>query len=290
MSALSKTFVAILVVLSLLLSSAVIVWVNQTEAYKGKVEIANQALEAKEKSRSQASDDAAVAKLAHGVAINSFTNQIAAVNTELANRDQEISKREVQIAELSSQAKQMFISFTSTGEALKASEAQKKLQQDQLAEVRGMMDKLVKERADLNVALSDTTNRLDVITREWRFMKEQLTEAQSSSDRLMGQVKDMGGNPATQTQATGLKQGAPAINGVVRAVRTLDDNRQWATISVGSADSVQQGMEFKVIDRKSGSFLGLITIQNVQANESVGVLTGPKISDVQAGAEVRTQL
>ena len=290
MSALSKTFVAILVVLSLLLSSAVIVWVNQTEAYKGKVAVANQALERETKGRLQASNDADAARQAHQDAIKSFNSQIETVQTELKNREQEISKREVQIADLSAQAKQQLISLTSTGEALKASEAQKKLQQDQLAEVRGMMDKLVKERADLNVALSDTTNKLDVITREWRFMKEQLTESQSSSDRLMGQVKDLGGNPATQAQATGLKQGAPAINGVVRAVRTLDDNRQWATISVGSADSVQQGMEFKVIDRKSGSFLGVITIQNVQANESVGVLTGPKISDVQAGAEVRTQL
>ena len=289
MSALSKTFVAILVVLSLLLSSAVIVWVNQTEAYKNKVELANQSVKRETAARLEASNEAQVAKQAHQDAIKDFNGKIETIQTELKNRDQEISKREVQIADLSAQAKMQLIAFTSASEALKASEAQKKLQQEQLGELRLAMDKAVKERSDLNIALSDTTNKLDVITREWRFMKEQLTETQSNADRLMGQVKDLGGDPA-KTQATGLKQGAPAINGVVRAVRKLDDNRQWATISVGSADAVQQGMEFKVIDRQSGSFLGVITIQNVQPNESVGVLTGPKVADVQAGAEVRTQL
>jgi uncharacterized protein HemX len=144
LSALSKTFVAILVVLSLLLSSAVVVWVNQTESYKGKVEAASQKLQAETKARLDAANEAQAAKQAHEEAIKSSNSQIEAVQTELKTREQEISKREVQIADLSAQAKQQLISLTATGEALKASEAQKKLQTEQLADLRGMMDKLVK--------------------------------------------------------------------------------------------------------------------------------------------------
>ncbi len=288
MSALSKTFVAILVVLSLLLSSAVIVWVNKTEDFKARVEAQTAALQKETKARVEAANEAQAAKQAQQEAIKSFNAQIESIQTELKNRDQEISKKEVQIADLSAQVKQQLIAMTGTGEALKSSEAQRKLQSDQLADLRTMMDKVVKERSDLNLALSDTTNKLDVMTREWKFMKEQLTEAQGSSDKLMRQVKDLGGNPAAPV--AGLKAGAPAINGVIREVKTLDDNRQWATISVGSADQVQKGMEFKVIDRDAGTFLGILTVQNVQPNEATGVLVGPKVGDVKPGNEVRTQL
>lgn len=288
MSALSKTFVAILVVLSLLLSSAVIVWVNKTDDYRGSLAAAEQRIAQETKGRVDANAEAAAAKEAHQAAITTFNQQIENVQAELRSREGEISKREVQIADLSAQAKQQLISLTSTGEALKASEAQKRVQSEQLAEMRKSFDQLVRERAELNTALADATNRLEVMTREWRFMREQLTEAQASTDRLSGQVKDLGGTPGQGP--AGVRAGAPPINGVVREVRQLDDNRTWATISVGTADAVQQGMEFKVIDAKSGTFLGVLTVQNVQPNESVGVLAGPRVNEVKPGTEVRTQL
>lgn len=288
MSALSKTFVAILVVLSLLLSSAVIVWVNKTDNYRGKLDLAKATIDRETKARVDANFEADAAKTAHQAAITAFNTQIEAVQTELRNREGEISKREVQIADLSSQVKQQLISLTSTGEALKASEAQKRVQGEQLAELRKLQDQLVRERAELNTALADTTNKLEVMTREWRFMREQLNQAQANADRLMGQVKDLGGEPGKGP--SGIRAGAPPINGVVREVRQLGDNRTWATISVGTADSVQPGMEFKVIDTQSGSFLGVLTVQNVQPNEAVGVLSGPRINEVHAGTEVRTQL
>ncbi len=288
MSALSKTFVLILVVLSLLLSSAVFVWVNKTEEFKSRIASANESLAKERKARMDASAAEQIAKDAHASAIKAFNAQVEALQTAIKDRDQQISQRDVQLAELSSQAKQQLVTLTATGEALKASEAQKKLQQEQIAQLREAGDKLLKEKSDLNLALSDTTNKLDVMEREWKFMKEQLTETQTSVDRLMGQVKDLGGNPSIITP--GLKAGAPAINGVVREVKTLDDKRQWATISVGTADSVAKGMEFKVIDRASGTFLGILTVDRVEPNESIGVLSGPKVADVKAGNEVRTQL
>ena len=275
-----------------MLSSAVFVWVNKTENYKTKVAAAEQALQNEKKTRMEASAAEQAAKESAASAIKAFNSQVEQLQTELKNRDQEISRRDVQLAELTGQTKQQFVSLTAMGEALKASESQKKLQQEQIAELRAAADKLLKESSELNVALSDTTNKLDVMQREWKFMKEQLTEAQNTNDKLLGQVKDLGGNPtvAAAVATGGLKAGAPAINGVVREVKTLDDNRQWATISVGSADSVAKGMEFKVIDRDSGSFLGVLTVDRVEANESLGILTGPKIADIKAGHEVRTQL
>jgi chromosome segregation ATPase len=272
-----------------LLSSAVFIWVNKTENYKSNIERVNAELAKARKAQQDSAAAEMVAKTAHADAIKAFNTQIEAIQSDLKGRDQQISQRDVQIADLSSQVKQQLITLTSTGEALKASEAMKKLQSEQIASLRETGDKLLKQKADLDSALSDTTNKLDVMEREWTHMKEQLTESQGNNDRLMGQVKDLGGNP-TVVVTGGLKAGAPAINGVVREVKTLDDNRQWATISVGSADSVAKGMEFKVIDRGSGSFLGILTVDRVEANEAIGVLAGPKITDIKPGNEVRTQL
>lgn len=288
MSGLSKAFVGILIVLSLLLSSAVIVWVNKTENWRAVAERSSTDLAEAKKGKEAAEAEAAAAKEARTAAIRIFDQQVATLQNDIKAKEQEISKGQIQIADLNSQLKQQMITLTSTGEALKASEAQKKLQADQIAQLRQSADKLLKEKSELNTALSDATNRLDVITREWRFLKEQLTETQSSADKLTRQVKDLGGDPSVTVG--GVRAGAPAINGVVRDVRLLDDNRQWATISVGAADQVQKGMEFKVIDRQSGSFLGFLTVQNVQPNEAVGVLTGPRIDQIKAGSEVRTQL
>lgn len=288
MSALSKVFVALLVVCSLMLSSAVIVFVNKTQDVNA-VRVAAEAKSQDADRRMQvALQEAAAAKGSVAKALADLQTQTAALQTEIAAKQLDISKREVDIATLSAQVSQNTISLTSATEALKASEMQKAKQEGQLGDLRQGTDKLTLEKSQLNLALSETTNKLEIMTREWKYAKEQLAESSNTADRLAKQVKDLGGNVAAEV--TGLKAGAPSINGVIREIKTLQDNRQWATISVGSADQVAKGMEFKVIDRANGTFLGVLTVENVQPNEAVGVLKGPKVADVKVGNEVRTQL
>ena len=65
---------------------------------------------------------------------------------------------------------------------------------------------------------------------------------------------------------------------------------KYATISVGSSDQVQPGMEFKVINKATGDYLGALVVDSVSPNESTGRLSGPHVPDIKAGVEVRTQL
>ena len=150
------------------------------------------------------------------------------------------------------------------------------------------MDKMTKEKSDLNLALSDTTNRLDVTERDRKFLQEQLVEVQGQNDKMATKLKvsPQGMTDTLQTVTP------PPINGVVRAVKPID-SVPYATISVGSADGVQKGMEFKVIDRKNGAFLGILTVDTVEPNEATGRLKGPRVQDIHGGdnnIEVRTQL
>jgi hypothetical protein len=101
-------------------------------------------------------------------------------------------------------------------------------------------------------------------------------------------LRDYGVTPA-QLASAGPKLNPPPINGVVRDVRTISGVR-YASISVGSADSVAPGMEFKVVNRQTGKFLGVLTIDTVEQNASIGRIKGPAASEIAAGSEVKTQL
>lgn len=288
MSALSKVFVALLVVCSLMLSAGVVVFVNKTEDAQKEKTTAVLAAKAAEARKAVADAEAISAREAAAKAIASAQERSATLETEIKTKALEISKRDADIAALRNEGAQRTIVLTATGDALKAAEAQKAKQDAQLADLRATADKLTKEKSELNQSLSDNIARLEVMTREWNYTKEQLAQLSNQSEKLIKQVKDLGGNP--NVEVTGVKNGAPPINGVVREVRKLEDNHQWATISVGAADQVVKGMEFKVIDRENGHFMGILKVETVQPNEATGVMSGPMVNDVKAGNEVRTQL
>jgi hypothetical protein len=168
--------------------------------------------------------------------------------------------------------------------ALTASEAQRTALAASLASTRTDYDASVKKVSDLNVAISDLTNRLEVATRKMTDFQEQLAEARSDNDRLRQRNKDLG-DPGNGPTAGG----APSINAVI-----LSTNNQngipLATISVGSNDQVKTGMKFNVIDRDKGEFLGELTVETVDQQSATGKLEGPKVSAIHAGNEAKTQL
>jgi len=159
---------------------------------------------------------------------------------------------------------------------------------EEIVRLRGENDRLVKQSADLNGSVADLTFKLDTTEKERRLLAEQLTQIKGENQRLGMIIKGAQLTPGQQQMAVN-RSGLPSINGVVRDVRTIAGN-QYATISVGAADAVTRGMEFKVIDRATGSFLGTLVVDTVEPNESTGRLTGPHVSSIKPGVEVRTQL
>ena len=155
--------------------------------------------------------------------------------------------------------------------------------------LRTSNDTFVRQASDLNASVSDLTNKLDVTERERKLLAEQLTQATGEAQRLgAGAVKGAGITPDRAGEYVN-RSGMPAINGVIRARQNIA-GREYATISVGSADGVTRGMEFKVVDRTTGNFLGTLIVDTVEPNEAVGRLEGPRVAEIRPGVEVRTQL
>lgn len=289
MSPLTKLFVVLLVVLSMLLSAATVVFVNTVTDYKASLEKANQQNASQ---LAQAESRQAAAEAARLQAMESEKNAQNTINQmrQAANQTQQlIADRDAQLGDLRSKMAMLTADIARMTEALKASEDNKGKLQEQVAQLRTSNDQLLRQTGELNLTVSDLSNRLAVTERERQFLAEQLAEAKSQADQLSAAIRDAGLSPAQLAQSAGLRGGAPAINGVIRDTRTIA-GIPYATISVGANDSVQRGMEFKVLSRDTGEFLGLLVVDSVEQNEATGRLAGPRVEQIRPGNEVRTQL
>ena len=288
MSPLTKLCVGLLIVLSLLTSAAFIVYVNkedltQTALKQTKASLDSERLKTESLSQQVQSLQSNLTSQQQEAA-----SQANAASAENSRLQQDISKLNVDLAKASGTGASQQLDIARLTEALNASQTTSGKLGEEVTRLRTGNDTLVKQSSDLNSTVSDLTNKLEVTEKERRKLAEQLTQTQADAQHMSDVIKGAGLAPQQQARAANAS-GSPAINGVVREVRPIAGN-QYATISVGSADGVQSGMEFKVIDRASQNFLGTLTIVSVEPNEATGRLVGPNVAAIRPGVEVRTQL
>jgi multidrug efflux pump subunit AcrA (membrane-fusion protein) len=293
LSPLTKLFVALLVILSLLLTSATVTFVNTLDNQRQKAEQVKQQLENQKAQSDSALAQAQSSKAEADDALRLAQGQVEQLKQQANSSQQLINERDVKLAEAGSHLAIQAADVTRLSEALKASEDAKSHQQEMIVALRSANDTALQQAAQSSQQISDLTNRLEVTENARRFATEQLEELRGQNNKLSAAIQDMGGNPREilasiqPGQALGTP---PKINGVVREVRTIA-GLPYATISVGSADSVAKGMQFNIVER-NGDFLGTLTVDTVELNEATGKITGPpdKVGLVQAGVEVKTQL
>jgi uncharacterized phage infection (PIP) family protein YhgE len=276
-----------LIVLSLLTTAATVVYVNKEDVQKTALANTQAQLQAAQ-GAAQAARDELTAAQQNLTNVQAAANQAAqAATTDINNRQQQISQLQVDLAKASSQQATQQLDISRLTEALNASQASSTALQTEVARLRTNNDNLVRQASDLNGSVSDLTARLEVTERERRLLAEQLTQAGTENNRLSTIIKNSG---ITADQANVIAQrSGPSINGVIRDVRVIA-GRPYATISVGTADGVQRNMEFKILDRAGGNFLGTLVVESVEPNEATGRLDGPKVAEIRPGVEARTQL
>ena len=288
MSPLTKVFVVLHVVLSLLLTAGVVVFVNRAENFSANAAGLKASAAASDSRASAAEADAQSARESADAAVAGVNTRIREIQTELTAAQTNIAQRDASIAQMTSSASSSSADSNRLTEALKASEDQKTRQADQIAQLRSDNDRFERNNADLNETVSDLTNKLDVSNRERENFSEQLVQAKSENDNLTKILKDNGIN-STVVGGTQANLGAVPINAVVSDTRTIN-GVPYATITVGASDNVVKGMQFNVIDRQRGVFLGQLTIDTVEPNQASGRLAGPHVDGVHNGVEARTQL
>ncbi len=287
MSALTKVFVVLLVVCSLLQSAGLVVFVNRDQNFRQAAEEAEARYQALAVSTQQRVDrsDAAVAEMNR--LLTSAQDQIAMKDAALLEARKQLADKQVEIATLSKTLSAQSLDLRAATEAAQAAQQQAAQLQSEIAQLRDTTNETLVRNAELNERVSELTNQLDATERARRYLAEEVAQLQQTANSYRGMLEDAGIDP--QVASSGLRAGAPAIRGVVTEKRSIA-GRPYATISVGSADAVRRGMEFKVVDRQSASFLGTLIVEAVDANEASGRLTGPRVDDIRPGSEVTTQI
>ena len=288
MSTLTRIFVILLVVVSLLSAAGFVVFVNEVQNFKV-------ALATSTAQRDQMTAAVTSAKVEAGrvqTLLDTATKErddATRENTRLANENADkVASLQATIASDASQSRVAAVSLENVTAALTASEGQRKGVGDALAAERTKTDGLQKTLFEDEVAINDLTRRNDVSGRKVTDLSEQLAQFKSENDAYLKQLKELGVTPGASSGQISLS--APPINGVVRTTGETN-GIPYATISVGSAEQVAKGMVFQVVDRTHGGFLGELTINAVDLHEATGKLEGPGIGQVRAGTtEVKTQL
>ena len=289
LSGLTKLFVGLLAVLSIVLSAATVASVATLDNYVEQADTQAAQIATLE-AEAQRKDDEYAARLAS--ATNSQTQlrgQLTKLRSDLEGLENDLSARRAELTTARQTVSEVNAVNAAATSALNNAQQAQQVQQEQLAQLRTRIDEVTTQNVELNTELGNVAASRQVLDRERRNLAERLRELQQQQTRTSRALEDAGLDPRAIAEGRTRVQGnPPPINGVVVDLRTVGGNTV-VTVSVGSNDDVREGTEFKVVDQTTGNFLGNVTIQYVDADESVGFLTGPGVANVDAGDEVLTQ-
>jgi hypothetical protein len=292
-SALTKIFIVLLVVLSLLLSAGLIVFVNRQENYKAASEIDRKKLAMAQEETRLVNTEIASIKSTRDASLTEKDNQIASLQKDVKTGLDAVSQRDGQIAEKDANIAQLTAANVSTTAALSVAQADIKARQDVYNTLRDEDDKRQKAIVDDSNRITELTNSLEVTTKHDRYMAEQNTQLAGQLASVNAILQKYNISPSGNTlPAGGAINPTPAvnINGIVRDFKNIN-GVPYATISLGSAEAVTRGMRFNVVDPQHNRFLGFLTVETVGVHESTGRIEGPLVSQIKPNvSEVRTQL
>jgi hypothetical protein len=291
LSALTKVFVVLHVVLSLLFVSAVVVFVNKQEDNIAARVKADDRTKVAEGRLRNAEADAQAARGERDRDVAEARNRAGAFEAQNAALASDIQRVTAEVAAAKLETEKQTVLATSAQAQATAAQQALKASEDALLVVRKEGDDMQKKYAEAMVSVSDLTNKLDVMTRQYRKGQEDITaltadneKMRTSGPRQVSFEPGAGGAAVPGVQAAARNAN---LKGVVRSKRNIQ-GVEYATISLGTADSVQKGMQFRVVDRTNNLFLGFLTIDTVDYNEATGHLVGPKVDQVRAGNDVLT--
>jgi hypothetical protein len=289
-SALTKIFIVLQVVLAILLSAGVIVFVNRTEDNLALYKAAKDNLAQTNRQMSNMADTAAATRIQFNNDLQNKSNDLAQAQSRLQDLQTQLDSSKSDLAASNSKNDQATASNTFSSQALKVALDQNGTLQGQYSDLQKTLATLQKEGSDNSLAIADLRSRLDATEREREFLSEQNAQYATTIDSNNKVFKQYNINP-NQPSPTAVVNPEPniALDGKVLDTRMIA-GVPYGTISIGSADQVTSGMQFKVIDPDSGTFLGYLKVDTVEPHAASGRLDGPHVNDVHAGNEVRTQL
>jgi len=286
-SALTKVFVLLLVLLSIIETTGIVVFVNREQYLAAALKGQKDAFLIASSEKATAVADRDVVN-EHYTAVQAELQNARNLNNQMVEQLRgAVADKDAQIAQLTSQAQLAMAAQKGATDALAVAQKSIDSQNQQIADLRKTDLDMQKTSSENNIALAELTNKFDTVNRQWRDALEQNTQLQNDAKNLHETLHRAGISENSPTINT---QSLVQVEGVVNKRESVN-GVQMATISIGSADQVTKGMQLKVIDPNSSDpFLAYIEVDRVEPNQAIGHLSGPHVDRVRPGSEVRSQL
>ena len=143
MNALTKIFVVLLVICSVMLAAGVVVFVNKTEAYKDTVTKSTANLTREQNEHNATRQELLAAQSSLKSIQAQMQAQVDSLRSAVLNNEKAVNERDVQLAQGSNQIQNLTLAQTQLTEALKASEGSRGQIVAQLTQARQTMDDLL---------------------------------------------------------------------------------------------------------------------------------------------------
>jgi myosin heavy subunit len=213
----------------------------------------------------------------------SLNGQIAALKTETDDLKAKLSAAERQKAELVERTN----TFAATTKDFQATvEKQTALlgtAQEEVKQLKAEQIKLSKELEQTSAAVVEKNALIDAAETERRRLIEEKADLQNRLDKMLQTGgKTPAGTPVTPEKGRALPAQAGTANANLKGqITQVDMKNSLATVSIGSADGVKEGMKFHVT--RGSDFICDILIVDVDTDKAVGVLElvqqSPKVGD-----------
>ncbi len=271
MHVLTKVFVVIAALLSILLAGMVIVHASNTDRVRSDYQA--------ELARRLAADSALQASSAQGGSEKSrLLDQIQQAQNERNELQQQMtnlaSERSKLLADLNRALAEKTTSESKIGELTETARTQSTLiasMREELGTIRGSETSSRKKLLDAEDRINDLTSKNDVLTQNIRALQEELAERNralqvAGTQAASGSAGLVSGQPTQPFVYSG-----PRIVGRVESVqRDSASGRTLAKVTVGSNDRVSNNMLLRIV--RDNEFIANLVVSNTDLSFSVGAV------------------
>ena len=284
MSTLTKILIVLLTLSSIFLCGIVVTYVANADNYRQKyndIRTDKDSLSKKAKSLTkQVNEKIEQKKLLE----DKLSSEIASLKVEIGKLQADLDNAEREKAVLL----QKVNNWTSIVQDFReTNDDQGRLLEETLDQLKKVQAEQIKDHKELNETTAALVEKMAIIeTLEARAKRliEEKTELQNRLDRFLQPLGKVAAVPVPITPEKAVARPAKptaediALQGLVTAV---DLKNSMASISIGTADGVKEGMKFHVI--RGDEFICDILIIDIDAEEAVGILElvqkQPKVGD-----------
>lgn len=272
MHILTKVFVLIASILSVVMASLAVSYAANANAIKADYANAISAKEAAEGSNAMNAD-------AYTRLQTNLQKDVARLQQEKTNLEESIRENEARISELTIELRQATAARDSLDGKIAQLGVTAQTQAELIREYKGEVSRLRdgeldwrNQKLDLEAALSDSQSKLGVFEQVNRSLQEQLRDA----------VAEATGGTTSDPVASEITISGPQIRGEVQEVRVEPATGNLIVrISLGTNDRVTENAKL-YLNREGRTYLGDVVIFETDLDHAIG-----RVRNLQAGQEIR---